>query len=57
MPTLRINGSEKEFPEALPASVAELLTQLGIQETTVVAEVDGRVIAQADFARTRLQPG
>jgi len=58
METLKVNGVEKQFPAGqLPATVAELLKQLGINEATVVAEVDGRVVARKKFAQTRLYDG
>ena len=58
METLRVNGVEKQFPPGqLPTTIAELLKQLGINEATVVAEVDGRVIARKEFAQTRLCDG
>lgn len=56
--TLKINGQEKKFPEGqMPQTLLELLEQLSINQATVVAEIDGRVIERARFAETRLAPG
>ena len=58
METLKVNGVEKQFPAGqLPATIAELLKQLGINEAAVVAEVDGRVVVRKKFAKTRLCDG
>jgi thiamine biosynthesis protein ThiS len=58
METLKVNGVEKQFPAGqLPATIAELLRQFGINEAAVVAEVDGRVVARKQFAQTRLYAG
>lgn len=57
METLRVNGVEKEFPDRVPATVAELLDQLGIEQATVVAEIDGQIIEREKFAETNLQKG
>jgi sulfur carrier protein len=58
MEALTINGVEKRFPSGqLPATVAELLEQLGIKAATVVAEVDGQIIEREKFAKTQLHNG
>ena len=57
MNVLRVNGVDKEFVDGLPETLSELLGQLGVNEATVVAEVDGRVIGRAKFAETRLAAG
>ena len=55
---LKINGLEREFPEAgWPDSVADLLHQMQIDQATVVAEVDGRIVQRSEFAQTPLQEG
>jgi sulfur carrier protein len=55
---LKINGVEKQFPPGqLPATVAELLEQLGIEAATVAAEIDGEIIEREKFAQTRLRNG
>jgi sulfur carrier protein len=57
-PTLRINGTEKQFPQdRLPKTLAELLAELKIDQATVVAEIDGRIIERKNFASAALQPG
>ncbi len=56
--TLKINGREKQFPEGqIPQTLSELLQQLNIDQATVVAEIDGRVIECARFTETKLAPG
>ena len=57
MEILKINGTEKHFPDGLPATLIELLKVLNINAATVVAEIDGKIIAKEDFARTSLSTG
>ncbi len=57
METLRINGVEKQFPAGIPQTLTELLKQLDINQTTIVAEIDGKVIARQSFAQTQLSSG
>jgi len=57
METLRINGKEKQFQDGLPATLAQLLEQLQIDDATVVAELDGKIIERAQFAHTSLSSG
>ena len=58
METLKINGVEKQFPAGqLPATVAELLEQLGVKAATVVAEIDDQIIEREKFAQTKLCKG
>lgn len=47
--TLKINGQTREFPDRLPTTLAELLKILRIDEATVVAELDGKIIPRAEF--------
>ncbi len=55
METLKINGVEKQLPAGqLPETLAELLRQLGIEATMVVAEVDGQLVEWKKFAQTSL---
>ncbi len=54
METLRINGAEKQFPDGLPQTLTELLKELNINAATVVAEIDGKIIAKKDFPKTPL---
>jgi thiamine biosynthesis protein ThiS len=57
-PTLRINGTEKQFPQdRLPKTLAELLAELKIDQATVVAEIDGQIVARINFATAPIQPG
>jgi sulfur carrier protein len=58
MSVLRINGKENIFPEGkMPQTVADLLRQLGVDSTTVVAEIDGQIIERKNFAATTLSAG
>jgi thiamine biosynthesis protein ThiS len=57
METLKINGSEREFPEGLPRTLTELLEQLGINRATVVAEIDGKIVERGSFESTQLSNG
>jgi len=55
MKTLIINGVEKQLPPGqLPETLAELLRQFDIEETMVVAEVDGQIVERNKFAQTLL---
>jgi sulfur carrier protein len=57
MEVLKINGIEKQFPDGLPKTLSELLKQLDIHQATVVAEVNGKIIAREDFSQTQLSGG
>ncbi|MHC4646901.1 MAG: sulfur carrier protein ThiS [Planctomycetota bacterium] len=58
MNVLKINGAEKGFEEGqLPASLAEILQQLGVEAATVVAEIDGGIIEREKFAETQVRAG
>ncbi|MHC4060495.1 MAG: sulfur carrier protein ThiS [Planctomycetota bacterium] len=58
MNVLKINGVEREFGEGrLPATLAQILEQLGVEAATVVAEVDGQIIEQEKFAQTGVDKG
>ena len=58
MKTLKINGTEKQFPDGrLPATLTQLLEQLGVNAATVAAEVDGQIIERTNFDQTRLTQG
>lgn len=58
MERLRINGVEKEFADGrLPATLAQILEQLGIEAATVVAEIEGRIVERDKFAETEVQKG
>ena len=57
MEILKINGVEKQFPDGPPQRLTELLKELNIDAATVVAEIDGKIIAKEDFAKTALSSG
>lgn len=58
MNVLRINGKETSFDEnKMPGTIADLLSILGVDSATVVAELDGRIIERANFAATTLHDG
>ena len=54
METLRINGVEKQFPDGIPATLAELLKQLDIDQATVAAQINDRIVERKKFAETKL---
>jgi len=51
MNSLKINGTKKEFPK-LPSTLVELLDEMKINHATIVAEIDGEIIARDDFGQT-----
>jgi len=57
MEVLNINGIEKQFPDGIPKTLIELLKQLDIHQATVVAEINGKIIAREDFSQTQVSPG
>jgi len=57
MEVLKINGIEKQFPDGIPKTLIELLKQLDINQATVVAEINGKIIAREDFSQTQLSSG
>jgi thiamine biosynthesis protein ThiS len=56
MKTLKINGQEQNFEDKMPQTLAELLETLNVKAETVVAEIDGSIIEQKDFASTKIKP-
>jgi thiamine biosynthesis protein ThiS len=54
---LKINGQLREFTDAVPATLAELLAVLNIDSATVVAELDGKIIPRAEFGSAELHEG
>ncbi len=55
---LKINGAERQFDDQkLPETLTELLEQFGINQATVVAEIDGEIVERARFAETKLRAG
>ena len=58
MGALKINGKEKTFEDdKMPATLKDLLQELGVDSATVVAELDSRIVERADFATTTLRDG
>ncbi len=57
MEVLKINGTEKQFPDGIPETLIELLKQLDINQATVVAEINGKIIERQDFSQTKLRSG
>lgn len=58
MGILKINGKEKTFSnDKMPATLTALLSVLGVDSATVVAELDGQIIERANFAATPLKDG
>jgi len=56
--SLQINGQTRQFtPQEMPATLSALLEKLGIGASTVVAEVDGRIVTPEEFARTEVRDG
>ena len=55
---LKINGRDREFAEGqLPEMLSELLEKMDINAATVVAEINGEIVAQENFTTTRVTPG
>lgn len=57
METLQINGRQKEFPDGLPPTVADLLAQMKISPAAVLVQIDGQTVKRDDFGQTKLSPG
>ena len=58
MPYLKINGQVKQFADdELPSTVAELLSRLGVDSATIIAEVDGQIIERKNFSNAALSDG
>jgi thiamine biosynthesis protein ThiS len=58
MKTLRVNGQVRQFEsEEMPDTVSTLVEKLGIAASTVVAEVDGRIVRPPEFEQTPLSEG
>jgi len=57
MNILKINGEEKRFEGDMPATLSQLLAKLNVDETTVVAEIDGTIIERGNFGKTPLVAG
>lgn len=58
MDVLKVNGIEKQFGAGeLPDTLSELLEYLDVNAATVVAEVEGEIVAREDFMKTQLHSG
>ncbi len=57
MEVMKINGIEKQFPAGIPQTLTELLEQLDINQATVVAEVNGKIVERQNFQQTKLSSG
>ena len=57
METLQINGNKKEFPDGLSRTLADLLAQMGIENATIVAEIDGEIVERDKFSQTKIING
>jgi len=58
MGVLKINGKEKTFLDnKMPVTLMDLLTILGVDSATVVAELDGQIVERANFTTTPLRDG
>lgn len=58
MEILKINGKDREFETGkLPSTVSALLDELGVDQATVVAEVDGKIVERNDFGTTPISAG
>jgi thiamine biosynthesis protein ThiS len=58
MGLLKINGKEQTFPDnKMPATIADLLRHLGVDSTTIVAELEGQIIERKSFSITPLRTG
>ena len=50
MSELIINGKEHQYDDgSMPQTLALLLDELGIDQATVVAEVDGKIVERKSF--------
>lgn len=58
MPTLTINGKPCQFEaHDFPSTLTALLEQRQLNQSKIVAEVDGRIVKKADFGQCLLAPG
>jgi sulfur carrier protein len=57
MEKLTINGKVREFPAGIPGTLTDLLGRLNINQATIIAEIDGKVVERRNFAQTRLTAG
>jgi len=58
MDELIVNGQKKSYDAGrLPGTIAALLNELNLEAATVVAEVDGEIVARERFDHTPLRSG
>ncbi|MFI4910500.1 MAG: sulfur carrier protein ThiS [Sedimentisphaeraceae bacterium JB056] len=58
MSELIINGKEHQYDDgSMPQTLALLLDELGIDQATVVAEVDGKIVERKMFSTQELENG
>jgi thiamine biosynthesis protein ThiS len=57
MAVLKINGEDKIFENSVPATLKNLLELLKVDQATVVAEVNGKIIPRENFQNTILHDG
>ena len=58
MAILKINGVDKTYAAGrMPATLADLLAQMKIDEATIVAEIDGRIVPREAFGTMPLADG
>ena len=55
---LTINGEMQYYSiDEFPTNLSDLLQQLSLQQQSIVAEVDGKIINKKNFTATILKPG
>lgn len=58
MNILKINGKENQFEDSdMPQTLLELLDKMGIDQATVVAEIDGVIVERKNFDVEKLKNG
>ena len=58
MESLRINGAQRQYaPGQIPATLAALVEELNLDAGSLVAEVDGAIVAAGQFAETPIAAG
>lgn len=58
MKSLTVNGVERQFaPDVMPRTLSDLLDELDVAAATVVAEINGSIVAPEQFGATALEDG
>ena len=53
-----LNGQSREFPQlAVPASLQDLIADLGLKGDRVAVEHNGNIVPRAEWAHTGLEEG